>query len=322
MPARPLNAKAAAAADTALYDAHRSDARPNALYDATGRKQPLSATDPAQQCLRDEWVEQYGKNGGKVESPKPADPKSPGSAVQPCPCKKAKLIVTVRYDPLAAPVANVKVTLTGPVTRTLATDAAGSAKFVDLPPGKYDVSARYDRPNALVDLAAGHVGDADWAVSKARAPFPEETNKCNLFVYEMATGAGYAVPQKPHVKLYGLGATVMLPPNAGSWASPTESIGTSMVVGSPEPGDIVAWSHPEYTDATGHVAIVSYPKPAAPRSKTLKPGEDGSLDMTLRRQVIGANQYTVDEDDHHFWHYYDEGNAKETGRIVFRRLSK
>ena len=83
-----------------------------------------------------------------------------------------------------------------------------------------------------------------------------------------------------------------------------------------------AWAHPEWTNATGHVAIVSYPQAATPQSKTLSPGDDASLDMTLRRQVIGANKTAVEEDDHHFWHYYDEKNANETGRILFRRLSK
>lgn len=251
-----------------------------------------------------------------------SNPKAPGSPVQPCPRQKAKLAVSVRYDPIDAPVSSVKVTIQGPVTRTLTTDASGAVQFIDLPPGPYQVTAKYDKPNVLVDRAEAVVGSTDWAVAKARSPFPEDTNKCNLLVYEMTTGAGYAVPPKAHTKLYGFGATVMLPPNAGDWASPTALTGTATVVASPEPGDVVAWSHPEYTDATGHVGIVGYPQPAAPQSKTLAPGDDASLGLTLRRQVIAANDATVDLDSYHFWHYYDEKNAKETSRIVFRRLSK
>ena len=321
-PSRPLNRQAVTAADNALYDAHRGDARPNALYDTAGHKKSLSATDPAQQSLRDDWVEQYAKNGGKVEQLKPSNPKAPGSAVQPCPRKKAKLAVNVRYDPLDAAVENVKVTIQGPVTRSLNTDASGNVKFTGLPPGQYLITATYDKPNALVDRAAGRVGSADWAFAAKRSPFPDDTNKCNLFVYEMTTGAGYAVPQKPHVKLYGYGATVMLPPNAGDWASPSYPIGSSVVVSDPQPGDVVAWSNPLYTDATGHVGIVAYPLPATPQSKTLAPGDDASLGLTLRRQVIAANDATVDMDSTHFWHFYDEKNVKEIGRIVFRRLSK
>ena len=37
-PSRPLNRQAVTAADNALYDAHRGDARPNALYDTAGHK--------------------------------------------------------------------------------------------------------------------------------------------------------------------------------------------------------------------------------------------------------------------------------------------
>lgn len=77
MPTRPLNIAAAVAADNALYHAHRADRRPNALYDAAGRRQRLDAMDPSQHCLRDEWVEQYAKNGGKVEEPKPSNAKAP-----------------------------------------------------------------------------------------------------------------------------------------------------------------------------------------------------------------------------------------------------
>ncbi len=136
----------------------------------------------------------------------------------------------------------------------------------------------------------------------------------------MATGAGFAIPQKAHTKLHGLGSTVMLPPNAGDWASATKLIGSATVVATPEPGDIVAWAHPEYSDATGHVGIVAYPQPTAPQQKTLASGESGGLSITLQRTVIAANEDTVDQDTYHFWHYYDEGNAKETGLIVFRRL--
>lgn len=42
--------------------------------------------------------------------------------------------------------------------------------------------------------------------------------------------------------------------------------------------------------------------------------------MTLRRQVIGANEEMVEEDDHKFWHYYDEDNVEEIGKILFRRM--
>lgn len=318
-PSRPLNPQALTAADNALYSAHQDDAKPNALYDAAGNKRPLSPTDPSQECLRDEWVELYAKNGGKVEKPKPKGGSAPGSTVVTCPC--AKLQVSVRYAPLDGPVNHAKVTLKGPYKKTIKTDAAGIAQFANLPPGNYEVTAEYDNPNTLVDRARSHVGSTLWAVANARAPLPKGANKCNLFVFEMVTGAGYTVPQKPHKKLYGIGATVMLPPNAGDWAnasSPYIPFGTTAA---PEPGDIAAWRH-DYSDATGHVAIVSYPLPSTPQAKAITAGISASITITMRRQVIGANDATVDEDDKHFWHYYDEVNMAEIGNIIYRRPKK
>ena len=238
----------------------------------------------------------------------------------------ANLSVKVAYAPVPAPVTKANVTVKGPVTQAQSTDSAGVAKFVDLPAGTYAITASYTETNALVDLAKSKVGSTDWAYSKERqvgslGKFPAGSNKCNLFVYEMVTGAGYSVPTKIHTRRLHMGS-YQIPPNAGDWASPTGSVGTSEVIASPEPGDVVAWSHPEWTDATGHVAIISYPEDAKQQSKNLAPGDNVAIDLQMRRRVIGANQFTVDEDDHHFWHYYDENNTAETALILFRRLNK
>ena len=152
-PARPLNPQATAAADTELYAAHENDPRPNALFDDTGNKKPLSATDPAQECLRGEWVRNYGNSGGKLEEPKPNNSKRPGDAKQQCPYSKATLSVAVRYEPVDAPVKDASVTITGPETKTLKTDVTGIAKFSDLPPGQYAISSTYVGKNKLVELA-------------------------------------------------------------------------------------------------------------------------------------------------------------------------
>jgi len=45
------------------------------------------------------------------------------------------------------------------------------------------------------------------------------------------------------------------PPTAGQWADPRYSIPGWKVVSSPRPGDVAAYAH-NYSDATGHVAIV------------------------------------------------------------------
>jgi hypothetical protein len=55
---RPLDPNAVEAADEKLYEAHGSDPRPNALYDADGKQIPLDGSNPA---LKQEWEAQYNK---------------------------------------------------------------------------------------------------------------------------------------------------------------------------------------------------------------------------------------------------------------------
>ena len=319
---RPLNRQAVATADKALYAAHEKAPRPNALFDAAGNKKPLSATDPAQECLRDEWIKNYGNAGGKLEQPKPDSSNRPGQAKQECPCSKANLTVIVRYDPVDAPVKDASVTIKGPLTKTLKTDATGIAKFTDLPPGQYQITSKYDGKNKLVDFARSKIGSTDWAYANAHSGFPKKTNKCNLFVYEMAIGAGFSVPQKSHDrKVLGITLqTVMIPPNAGDWADSSSSLVSFPAVSPPEPGDVIAWSHPGWIDATGHVGIVSYPKDSTPESMSLTPGNDKTAEVMMRRQSVSAGHNKVEENDKYFWHYYDEKNADETARIIFRRM--
>jgi hypothetical protein len=234
--------------------------------------------------------------------------------------------VTVKYDPLPAPVHNATVTIAGPVKSSRPTDDSGRTVFTGLPPGTYAISAKYTGKNDLVDLAKSKVDSTNWAFAAERGGFKKDTNKCNLFVFEMTSDAGFSVPQKAHEQkdplFHHTWNTVMIPPNAGDWASRTSTVGKSTVVATPEPGDIAGWSHPEWTDATGHVAIVSYPKDSPVKSRTLAPGDDAKEDLTMRRQVIGANESKVEEDDSHFWHFYDEHNAAETGKVTFRHMNR
>ncbi len=56
---RPLDSDAVSAADDQLYAAYENDPRPNPLFDADGNRLNLSATDPKQADLRDEWCDLY-----------------------------------------------------------------------------------------------------------------------------------------------------------------------------------------------------------------------------------------------------------------------
>ncbi|MFN8660230.1 MAG: hypothetical protein U0105_28090, partial [Candidatus Obscuribacterales bacterium] len=79
---RPLNAEAVKKADDEFYANH-----PELVKD--GKRIPLSASDPAQAALREEWVNLYKKHGGeeegKKEEEKKPPAKKPADPVQPCP---------------------------------------------------------------------------------------------------------------------------------------------------------------------------------------------------------------------------------------------
>jgi hypothetical protein len=103
----------------------------------------------------------------------------------------------------------------------------------------------------IVESAQKHIGSTDWDFNLAKGNFPEGTNKCNLFVHEMLTGAG-ASPGTPN------GWRHPSPPSAGQWANPSYAIPGWRVLGpgeSPQSGDVAAQPG-NYSDATGHVVIV------------------------------------------------------------------
>ncbi|MDD5298325.1 MAG: hypothetical protein PHU46_15590 [Rhodocyclaceae bacterium] len=103
--ARPLDRDAVAAADQELYARHKNDPRPNALYDAEGRRLPLSPNDPSQAAARQEWCDLYlaaaeknrqqvSQDSNEPPSPPPPPPPPPpdperaaDDPVQPCPNK-------------------------------------------------------------------------------------------------------------------------------------------------------------------------------------------------------------------------------------------
>ncbi len=97
---RPLDRQAVKEADDKIYDKHRTDPRPNALFDAKGNRRPLNPNDPAQANLRREWVASYNESLASTEAankhPAQATPPTTpaasterpvSSAVQPCPLK-------------------------------------------------------------------------------------------------------------------------------------------------------------------------------------------------------------------------------------------
>jgi hypothetical protein len=77
----PVNRKAAVAADEAIYDLHKDDDRPNALYDNDGNRLKLSGNSDGD--LQQEWLRLYAKKGGRVKEVI-KKPTPPGTAFQDC----------------------------------------------------------------------------------------------------------------------------------------------------------------------------------------------------------------------------------------------
>ena len=102
----------------------------------------------------------------------------------------------------------------------------------------------------IVRVARSKIGSQEWMYSKEKGSFGKNTNKCNLFVYDVLVEAGVKPPPTiPHYIIFSR------PPTAGEWADSTIEITGWTVVTDPKPGDVVAEAH-HYSDATGHVGIV------------------------------------------------------------------
>lgn len=165
----PLDSTACGQADDVFYCKHDGEA---SLFDAAGDRVPLSADDPAQDGLRDDWCDIYeaalahnedgsqpfpdcGKPGHRhhpedcphcktaPEDPKKDDPKKdkpkkddPVNPVQPC--DKANLAVVVK-DADGKPVEGAIVDVAG--LGAIYTDANGLADYGQVDAGTYDVSA-------------------------------------------------------------------------------------------------------------------------------------------------------------------------------------
>jgi len=100
----------------------------------------------------------------------------------------------------------------------------------------------------LLDQATKKNNDADYGYSGKHGPGPGK-NKCNAFVDDVLNNTRV----QPR-RWGGLGGPI----SAGTWADPNAIIPHFPVVKDPKPGDIVAVAH-NYTDASGHVAIVVVP---------------------------------------------------------------
>ena len=99
----------------------------------------------------------------------------------------------------------------------------------------------------IVKNARNHVGKDDWAKSKAKDGFSENSWKCNLFAHDVIKESGI---DPPRTAGYGI-FHEKWPTSAQQWGDPKYSLEDWgwKVVDTPQPGDIISDG--------GHVAIVS-----------------------------------------------------------------
>jgi hypothetical protein len=146
-----LNEAAAGRADEQVYTAHAGDPRPNALYDGSGARRPLSATDPSQAALRSEWMDAYVANGGEVEDSDDHTPTPPDGPVLPC----AKQLLNARWSPTTVKCGSVAQMLSD--TRNIAAGA----------PATHTVKKIDNTVLATVNVAAGAGSiTGDWTSQK------------------------------------------------------------------------------------------------------------------------------------------------------------
>ena len=142
-------------------------------------------------------------------------------------------------------------------TTNLTSDAGPEASVIPAmarvpAPSAEDALAQTQEARAKIAAnAQSNVGSEKWSDDVANGNYPNPSNKCNLFVYDMTTAAG-ASPGLPNGMLHGY------PPLAEQWADPNYSIPGWTVLGpgrAPQAGDVVAQKI-AYGDASGHVMIV------------------------------------------------------------------
>jgi hypothetical protein len=126
------------------------------------------------------------------------------------------------------------------------------------PFGLEEGSASNLRKRRNIDaIAQSYVGSLKWNFRKRKPPFPANSNKCNLFVYNVTTEAG-AEPRLP-------GRSDWPMPTVSEWASPKVKIPDWRLLrddGAPQSGDVAAYSidpDPRAWAApyTGHSGIIT-----------------------------------------------------------------
>lgn len=205
----------------------------------------------------------------------------------------------------------VTVRVTGPETRE-DTTTDGRITFADLPCGDYTIDAIYTGQEPLADRARQEIGSVSWnhapevTSRDGTLKLDAKTNKCNLFIYDMIQQEFGTAPTYTYARRFTFGQwTRTVPDLASSWAAEDnttadqtegwENISYRGANPTPvKPGSILAIAA-SYGDATGHVAVISYPDPG----QALATVQGARVDATVIMQgkTVSADGRSVVEND-------------------------
>ena len=142
--------------------------------------------------------------------------------------------------------------------------------------------------------AVSLIGSTQYAYATENGDFSAGTNKCNLFVYDVLTRAGYSAPVR---KRFGI---VRGPATAGSLAN--DDIPNTKLVSLDQAriGDVMSWAM-NYSDATGHttiytgaVNIIGLPKVPRGQVGTIGAGEKTVNYNFSKSNAMVSHGYTID----------------------------
>ena len=144
------------------------------------------------------------------------------------------------------------------------------------------IKAPYAKNINAFKIAVSLIGSTKYAHSVQNGRFKENTNKCNLFVYDVLTRAGFsAVPSR---KAYGI---FDMPATAESLAEGNFPNSRIVSIDEARIGDVMSWKV-NYRDATGHTTIYT--------GKVNILWRDSNQDLTRKPHqygTIGAGEHAV-----------------------------
>jgi hypothetical protein len=165
----------------------------------------------------------------------------------------------------------------GDATATSSMIDASDTTTVSQTYGDQVSDADYAARAKILEFAQKYVGSEEWADDATYGPYEADTDKCNVFVYEVLADAG-ANPGTPNGRFH------VYPPLAAQWADPTYDIPGWYVLGSNEayaPGDVVAQPIHYIGTPTGHVMIVG------PNNTVIGTGPGGVIEQIPMPDKLG-----------------------------------